>query len=68
MFIDKLEELTLDNLMSVIETEFNIHRSRQKLIFRGRSLNEANTKLSFYGIKPGSKIMLLGSVRLFKNN
>ena len=59
------EELTLGNLIDAIEAEFNIHRSRQKLIFGGKSLTDENAKLSSYGVKSGSKIMLLGRVWSF---
>ncbi|VDO15334.1 unnamed protein product [Rodentolepis nana] len=54
--------LTVGDLMSLVESKFNIRRNAQKLIFSGKSLVEESTSLASYNIRSGSKIMLIGRV------
>ncbi|KAM3179268.1 hypothetical protein ACTXT7_000941 [Hymenolepis weldensis] len=54
------DNLTVGDLMSFVESKYNIHRNAQKLIFRGKSLVEEDMKLSSCNIKSGSKVMLIG--------
>ncbi|VDM32499.1 unnamed protein product [Hydatigera taeniaeformis] len=52
--------MTVGDMMNAVEREFSIHRSRQRLIFKGRSLIDESAKLSSLGIEIGAKVMLIG--------
>ncbi|CAB3981485.1 BAG family molecular chaperone regulator 1 [Paramuricea clavata] len=52
---------TVQSLAEYVEEQFGVPPKSQKLIHKGKSLQEFSAKLSSYGIKSGSKIMLIGS-------
>ncbi|KAM7538152.1 hypothetical protein Aperf_G00000074773 [Anoplocephala perfoliata] len=54
------EDATVADVMSAVESEFNIHRSRQKLVYRGKTLVDGDSKLASHDIKSGSRILLIG--------
>ena len=51
---------TVKDLQNVLECVTHVPVSRQKLVMKGKLLKEENVPLSFYGIKEGSRIMLMG--------
>ncbi|XP_028400664.1 centromere-associated protein E-like isoform X3 [Dendronephthya gigantea] len=53
--------LTVQSLAECIEKELGVPRNAQKLIHKGKSLQDLSSMLISYGIKSGSKIMLIGS-------
>ncbi|CAL8092965.1 unnamed protein product [Calicophoron daubneyi] len=55
-------EKTVLDLMKVIHKALRIPSDKQRLIFRGKSLLDPDALLSNYGLKNGSKIMVLGSI------
>ncbi|KAL5968324.1 BAG family molecular chaperone regulator 1 [Taenia solium] len=60
------ENLTVGDLMNAVEKEFDIHRSREKLILRGKSLLDEDAEIYSIGIKTGSRIMLIGKVGMLQ--
>lgn len=55
---------TVGDLMSLVESKYNVRRNAQKLIFRGKTLENEDSTLASYNIKSGSKIMLIGRVNI----
>uniref|UniRef100_A0A5K3F757 Ubiquitin-like domain-containing protein n=1 Tax=Mesocestoides corti TaxID=53468 RepID=A0A5K3F757_MESCO len=54
--------VTVGDVMEEISSELHIPASKQRLIYRGRSLIDVNAHLSSCNIKYGSKLMLIGTV------
>lgn len=56
------DEITVDELKSQLETQANIPKANQRLIYMGRVLRDAQT-LKSYDIKDGSTVHLVSSAR-----
>ena len=58
------DAFTVQSLAEYVEEQLGVPCKAQKLIHKGKSLKDLSAKLSSYGIKSGSKIMLIGSKSL----
>jgi hypothetical protein len=52
---------TVLDLMTLISEAFGLPIENQKLIFRGKALSTPDALLSSFGIKPDSRVLLVGS-------
>lgn len=54
--------------MAEIEKKLGIHPEKQKIIFKGHTLNTPQTTLSEYGIKNGARLLLVASSESVKKD
>ncbi|CAH1797550.1 unnamed protein product [Owenia fusiformis] len=53
-------DLTVEQLSREVERTTQVPMANQKLIFKGKSLTDVHAKLCDVGLKPNSKVMLIG--------